>query len=103
MSELRTMRRWTCSHTEASYSPSITPLIEMSLTRYCFDGWGRLTGTTDFQTDAYLPERHRWRTTNAYLNLARVVSQTNHVVLFPRILPELHPAICSLANLLDGG
>jgi hypothetical protein len=30
---------------------------------------------------------------NAYLNLARLVSQTNQVVLFPRPLPELHPMI----------
>ena len=30
---------------------------------------------------------------NAYLNLARLISQTNRVVLFPTPLPELHPAI----------
>lgn len=30
---------------------------------------------------------------NAYLNFARLTSQTNHVVLFPKILPELHPAV----------
>ena len=28
---------------------------------------------------------------NAYLNLARLVSQTNHVVLFPKPLPEMRP------------
>ena len=28
---------------------------------------------------------------NAYLNLARLISQTNHVVLFPKPLLELHP------------
>ena len=28
---------------------------------------------------------------NAYLNLARLVSQTNHVVMFPKLLPELRP------------
>jgi hypothetical protein len=30
---------------------------------------------------------------NAYLNLARLVSQTDHIVLFPKLLPELDPAI----------
>ena len=30
---------------------------------------------------------------NAYLNLARLISQTSHVVLFPQPLPELYPAI----------
>ena len=30
---------------------------------------------------------------NAYLNLARLVSQTDHIVLLPKLLPELHPAI----------
>jgi len=30
---------------------------------------------------------------NAYLNLARLVSQTNRVVLFPRPLLELHPTV----------
>ena len=30
---------------------------------------------------------------NAYLNLARLTSQTNHVVLFPKPLPELHPTV----------
>jgi len=30
---------------------------------------------------------------NAYLNLARLVSQTNHIVLFPEPLLELHPAV----------
>lgn len=30
---------------------------------------------------------------NAYLNIARLVSQTNHAVLFPEPLPELRPTI----------
>jgi len=30
---------------------------------------------------------------NAYLNLARLISQTNHVVLFPKPLLELHPTV----------
>jgi len=30
---------------------------------------------------------------NAYLNLARLVSQTHHVILFPKLLPDLRPAI----------
>ena len=30
---------------------------------------------------------------NAYLNLARLISQTNHLVLFPKPLLELHPAV----------
>jgi len=28
---------------------------------------------------------------NAYLNLARLISQTHHVVLFPKLFPELRP------------
>lgn len=30
---------------------------------------------------------------NAYLNLARLISQTNHAVLFPKPLLELHPTV----------
>ena len=30
---------------------------------------------------------------NAYLNLARLISQTNRVILFPKLLQELRPAI----------
>ena len=30
---------------------------------------------------------------NAYLNLARLISQTNHLILFPRLLLELHPTV----------
>ena len=30
---------------------------------------------------------------NAYLNLPRLVSETNHIVLFPKLLPELRPTI----------
>ena len=30
---------------------------------------------------------------NAYLNFARLISQTNHIVLFPKPLLELHPTV----------
>jgi hypothetical protein len=30
---------------------------------------------------------------NAYLNLARLISQTNHIVLFPQPLLEFHPTV----------
>lgn len=30
---------------------------------------------------------------NAYLNLARLISQTNHIILFPQPIPELDPAV----------
>ena len=30
---------------------------------------------------------------NAYLNFARLISQTNHIILFPKLLLELHPAL----------